>query len=385
MKILSCFLDNRFGGPQARSHLVAQELRKSNIETVFLFNQKLKGHIPIEGFDCFLLKHMQCISRTSTALNLFLFCLLLPWNIYRICKLIESEKIDVVHANGIMNVLPPLVAKLNKTKVIWYLNDTLTPLVVRKLLLPVLRLLSDKIAVAAKKVGQHYFDDIDKFWNKTVILYPPVDTFKFSSNSVDIKKVKRLKAELNIPPDRFVVGALGNINMSKGYEYFIGAAKQIEEKVKNVKFLIVGAKLDTKREYWDKLYDLALRSGLEDDIIFTGFRKDIPEVLSILDVFVLSSVTEACPNTVLEAMAMKVPIVATDVGGVSEQVVDGETAIIVRPRDSSAIASGVIDMLETPKEIKGKMIEKGRKRAENIFALGDIVEQYRRIYQQISL
>ena len=75
IKILSCLLDNRFGGPQKRSYSVAEELKKYNIETVFLFNERVKGDIPIKGFKCFLLKNMQCIHIKSQFMGLIFFCL----------------------------------------------------------------------------------------------------------------------------------------------------------------------------------------------------------------------------------------------------------------------------------------------------------------------
>ena len=90
MKILNCFLDNRFGGPQQRAWTVARELRKYNIETIFLFNEKLKGCIPIAGFKGILIKYINFISRESPVRNFFLFCLFIPFNIYKLCKVIET-------------------------------------------------------------------------------------------------------------------------------------------------------------------------------------------------------------------------------------------------------------------------------------------------------
>jgi len=382
LKVLNCFLDNRFSGPQQRGLSVAAKLKAHGIKTVFLFNEKIPSHIPIKDFKCVLIRHLQMLTLNSMALSFFLFLILLPKNVYRICAIIKAEKIDVVHTNGIMNFLPAVAAKLSGKKVIWHLNDTVTPWIIRKPLLLLLKLFSDRIALAAKAVGTHYFSN-GKLWHKSTILYAPVDTHRCDCDSIDSEAVERLKAEFGIRPNYNVVGTLGNVNFTKGYEYFIRAAKKVKDRNSKTKFLIVGAKLKTKLSYWEKLQNLVSELGLKNDIVFTDFRKDIPEILSLLDVYVLSSVSEACPMVVLEAMAMKVPIVATNVGGVSEQVLNGQTGLIVEPRNPDKLVDAILHLLNKPGPELEKMVNQGRKRAENIFSLAKVALKHKEIYEEI--
>ncbi len=384
LKVLNCFLDNRFGGPQRRTSSVAEKLKEHNIETVFLFNERLKGNIPVKSFKSFLVRHTQCITRQSTVVNLLLFFFLSPFNLYKIYKIIKSEKINIVHVNGVTNILPALAAKLSGVKVVWHLNDTLTPWIIRKSFLPIVKLFSDKITIEGEKIGKYYFKDNNRFWTKSTILYTPVDLNKFTPELVDVQDREIIKTEFNIPADNLIIGAVGNINRAKGYEYFIESAKTIKNKINNVKFLIVGAKLNTQQNYWAKLQNLINKYGLHDEVLFTGFRKDIPEILSVLDVFVLSSITEACPNVVLEAMAMKVPVVATNVGAVSEQILHRQTGMLVTPRQPGAIAEAVLELLEMPESRIKSMTSTARQRAEKIFSIGGIVQQHRRLYQHLS-
>ena len=148
----------------------------------------------------------------------------------------------------------------------------------------------------------------------------------------------------------------------------------------NLKRLIVNS---TQKDYWKKLQALISDLNLSNDIKFADFREDVPETLSCMDVFVLSSVAEACPISVLEAMAIKVPIVATNVGCVSEQIIAGKTGIIVGPKNPEAIASGVLRLLKTSHREKDKMVTEGRKRAEEIFALDKIADNHRKIYESM--
>ena len=384
MKILNCFLDNRFGGPQSRAYSVAGKLKEHNIETVFLFNEKLKGTIPIQYFKCYLLRRLQCLTRNATVINLFFFCLYLPYNLYKIRKIIKLERVDIVHTNGITNILPALAARLSGAKVVWHLNDTMTPGIVRRLLRPFVEAFSDKIALAADKVREHYFSGNGSSSNKFATLYAPVDINRFDPDLVNREETKELKKQLGLRDNDLIIGSVGNINMQKGYEYFIKAAKTIKERREDAKFLIVGARLTTKQEYWHRLQDLTFSLGLKSDIIFLDFREDMPQILSLFDVFVLSSVSEACPITVLEAMSMKVPVVATDVGGVCEQIADGESGIMIQPRSDNAIAEGILRVLSLSGQAKEEMVNKARSKARDIFSLDLIAQRHKDIYEAIG-
>lgn len=382
MKVLNCILDNRFGGPHRRSYGVAQRLRNYDIETVFLFGQKAKEAVPIDGFEYFLMKHIQCVRRKNTILNLFMFFCLLPYNILKIREIIRSNAIDVVHVDGSINIVPALAAAFNRTPIVWHYNDDM-PALLKKVFRPLTAILADKIIIQGKKIGEQYLKHNTKFWNKMAFVYPGVDTNEFNADVFGSREKKRVRAEFDVPQEYYLVGTIGNISSFKGHSYFIESAKKIKDEIKDVKFLIVGSKLDTASAYWNKLQELVSELGLEDDVIFAGFRSDIPEILSALDVFVLSSVREACPNVVLEAMAMRVPVVATDVGAVSEQVINGQTGILVQARNSTAIANAVLAYLRKPKEEIEEMLTKAQKRIDSTFSLNKISEQQKNIYEAL--
>jgi len=134
----------------------------------------------------------------------------------------------------------------------------------------------------------------------------------------------------------------------------------------------VGAPAANKPEYERRLRARCMELGIEDNVLFTGIRRDIPDILAASSVLVLPSVTpEPFGLTVVEAMAAGCPVVATAAGGPLESVLDGETGWLVPPNDSEAIAERVCRVLEHPRDAE-EMGRRGRERARKYFA----VERY---------
>ncbi|MBE0534400.1 MAG: glycosyltransferase family 4 protein [Phycisphaerae bacterium] len=383
MNVLNCFLDNRFGGPQRRAASVAHHLRERGIETVFLFNEKEAGGKPISGFECFLIRHMQCLTRESTVKEFVLFVLCFFGNVRRIRQLLKSHNIHIVHVNGLLNVLPALAGRSAGVKIVWHLNDTVTPASVRRLLVPLLRRWACGIAVASKRVGGYYFGTADKLWQRTRVLYAPVDMQRFDRSRVDESAAAALRNEFGLSGDVYVLGAVGNINRAKGYAHLIEAAGILRDRIPQARFLIIGEPLHNKSDYYQALLDRVEACGLKDRVLFAGFRGDVATVLSVFDVLILPSVTEACPMAVLEAMAMKVPVVATDVGGVREQIIDGQTGVVVRPGSGEALAGGILRMHGLPTDVRRDMVEQGHHRAEAMFSLEHVVRAHIEIYEAV--
>jgi glycosyltransferase involved in cell wall biosynthesis len=310
------------------------------------------------------------------------FCCFLPYNLLKIRRIIRTHAIDIVHIDGVTNFVPALAASLTGTPIVWLYNDHLVgPL--KRILLPLLTRLASAVIVQGEKLREVRTGFNPTLRCKTVVLYPGVDLQEFDPARYDVAARARLRAELGIPPDCPLIGTIGNINRFKGYTYFIQAAKLIKAQVKTAKFLIVGRKLDSDPQYWERLQQLAADGDLTDSVIYAGFREDIPAILSALDVFVLSSVLESCPNVVLEAMAMKVPVVATDVGATSEQVIDGRTGILVPSADASAMAEAVLTYLRKPRAETEEMLNAARERVKTVFSLGQTVERQKRLYANL--
>ena len=138
-----------------------------------------------------------------------------------------------------------------------------------------------------------------------------------------------------------VVGVVGKLSRVKNQAFFIRAAARVLTKRKDVAFLIVGDGPLRK-----ELEELAGWLGVAGRVLFLGERRDVPELLKLMDVFVMPSMSEGLPNAIMEAMAAGLPVVATDVGGVSELVVDGETGRLIPLGGESQLADAVVGLLD---------------------------------------
>ncbi len=174
---------------------------------------------------------------------------------------------------------------------------------------------------------------------------------------IDLRRIAEARVGDELAKDlglsgRTVVGIVAKLSPVKGHEYFLRAAAGIAKARDDVAFLVVG---DGPRR--ETLTQMAKELGIEDAVVFAGARDDVPSLLKLMDVFVLSSLSEGSPNAVLEAMAAGLPVVATDVGGLPDMVIDGESGILVAPGDSEALGSAISELLGDPEraEAMGRM------------------------------
>jgi glycosyltransferase involved in cell wall biosynthesis len=185
-----------------------------------------------------------------------------------------------------------------------------------------------------------------------------------------------LKQELGLSDSAPLVGTIGNIRESKGYEYLIQSAKLVLEKVPNVLFLIVGEKEEKLFRYLSQLTD---RLGLGERIKFLGFREDVADCLNILDIFILSSTTEGFSIATVEAMSLAKPVVVTDCGGPGEIVIDKQTGFLVPPRDPESLAEKIILLLEN-KKLREEMGKKAQIWVRKKFSLEENIKNYELLY-----
>lgn len=152
---------------------------------------------------------------------------------------------------------------------------------------------------------------------------------------------------------------------------------EIIREVSNLKVIFVG-----EGELGHRLNDIAYKLNIQDKIIFTGFRADIPEVTSTFDIACLPSLWEGMGRSVLEAMASGKPVVASRVGGIVDLVQDGLTGILVDPGDHQALAKAIIRLLKD-KGLRQKMGEEARKRVDERFSTEKMVVEIEKIYNEL--
>jgi len=152
------------------------------------------------------------------------------------------------------------------------------------------------------------------------------------------------RKEFNIPQDMFTVTYIGRISPEKGLHYLLESASHVKEKIPGIKIVIAGDGTEL-----DILKNHVRKTGLENHVIFTGYREDVGSILRASDVFVNPSLTEGFPLSILEAMYCKVPVVATAVGGIPEIMKTGESGILIEPRNSEELADALVMLFKDSK------------------------------------
>lgn len=202
------------------------------------------------------------------------------------------------------------------------------------------KIFSDRIIAVSKAVEKSMIDaGIDS--KQIVTIYNGIEFV----NRSQIEEINIIKARYGINNDALVVGIAARLETVKDISTFIKAAKEIVDKKnelsKPVNFVIAGSgSLETQ------LKEEVSALGLNEEVVFTGFVKDIEKLMGIFDINVISSIQEALCISIIEGMSMGIPAVGTDSGGVNEVILDGITGYIVKPGNYKALAVKIIDILD---------------------------------------
>jgi glycosyltransferase involved in cell wall biosynthesis len=187
-----------------------------------------------------------------------------------------------------------------------------------------------------------------------------------------------LRSSLGICRDDFVVGLVAKLWTGKGHAVTISAIKQLVQTDPNIKLLIVGeGYLRSELEAQTKAL------GLQQNVVFTGFRSDIPDLNAMFDIAVLPSDFEGMGRVLLEAMVMGKAVVASNVGGIPDIVDDGETGILVPAGDVNALAEA-IGRLCHDVSLRERMGEAGYRKITQQFSSETMVEQIRQVYEETA-
>jgi glycosyltransferase involved in cell wall biosynthesis len=190
-----------------------------------------------------------------------------------------------------------------------------------------------------------------------------------------------IRSELGIDTDAPLVGVVATLRPQKALDVYVRAAAQVHQTVPEAIFLMIGGEHEGG-ENADRLARLARELGLGESFRLLGERTDIPDLVAALDVGALSSDYEGSPLSVMEYMEAGKPVVATDVGGLSDLVLDGVTGFLVEPQDPSALAGALITLLRDP-ELARRMGEAGRIRRREEFSIEVTAHRCGRLYEEL--
>jgi len=220
---------------------------------------------------------------------------------------------------------------------------------------------------------------IEKYKQKFHTIYTGHDFSSVSDHY--IKREKKIKSKCK----EVSIAIIGSITEKKGHIYFLEMAKEVSKKFSNLKFLVIGDIVPNNKssiEYYNVLKNKVIKYGLENKVHFLGWRENIFDELESIDIVVSTSLSEGLPGAIREALAMGIPVVATNVGGTSEIVKDGETGILVSPKNVEQLVSAVTFLIQNPKKAR-EMGLKGRERVLRYFTIDNFIKSYETLFDSI--
>ncbi|MGQ3720245.1 glycosyltransferase family 4 protein [Natrialba aegyptia] len=209
------------------------------------------------------------------------------------------------------------------------------------------------------------------------------DQFTIFHKGIDTSEFDPRQFEGTREEEEFRIGTAASISPRKGLGYLIDALPTILAEKENVTLSIAGKPPDGGKEYKERLKERVHRHNIEDHVEFIGWIDDMPHFLNTLDVFVLPSLNEGIPGSVREALAMEVPVVATDVGGTSNVVIDGQNGYLIEPEDTTAIIQPVLSLLDNPSK-RSSMGKRGREIIQELFSIENYNSQYEQFFRRVN-
>lgn len=197
---------------------------------------------------------------------------------------------------------------------------------------------------------------------------------------VDIRRFDPSKVKPSLPKKGFLIGTIGVLRDWKGHNYFLESIPIISKQIPDAVFYIVG-----EGPWYPKLEKIVNELNIHNKVIFTGHREDIPEILASLDVVIHPSFAgEGVPQSLLQAMAMEKPIVASDAGSIKEIIINGKTGFLIAPRDANAIAEKVLELYNNA-GLRDNFGKNARKFVEENHSFEKMIEKIELLYEKINV
>ena len=290
-----------------------------------------------------------------------------PWALFRLWHILRKRNFDIIHLNGPRAILSgglasklcgvplrvssrrvnfPLKSPLSRLKYNWMQESVVTV----------------SISISQTLIDEGVRPDLVN------VIYEGVDL-----NWLDSQEPPPL-ASLN---HGLLVGTVAHLSPEKGHHTLVEAAAQVVSRVPDVHFILVG-----RGELMSGLKEKIQELGIQRHVTFTGFRSDSEALMKRFDVFCLPSLSEGLSSAILVAMARRLPVIATHVGGIPELVIDGKTGILVPPNDANHLGDALCKVLESC-ELRQRMGRAGRQRVEENFTLDRKLDKTEKLYGKL--
>ncbi len=367
MKILYSCLSKSWGGLEMFTITAVKQLLNRDVKVELLCSKESRIHIEASGLGL--------IIHPIKASGYFH-----PFSTLKLISIIRRGNYDFVHTQASKDLwlLVPALKILRK-EIPLILTKQMGSFIIKKDFLHkwIYKRVNLTFAIS-RVIEKNLIETTPLSKDKIILMHNGINLTKFNPQKVDRNKIRN---EFKINENELLFGMIARFSPGKGHEEFLYAVKELNKKFTNLKVLIVGEASQGEDEYAAKIRKLN-EEYLLSNVIFTGFRSDIAELLAAMDIFVFPSHSEAFGIVLAEAMAMGKPSVCANSDGILDIAVDGETSLLFERKNGNDLKEK-LDMLIADPAKREKFGKAARKRAMNNFDLEASTDKTLNIYKNL--
>jgi glycosyltransferase involved in cell wall biosynthesis len=290
--------------------------------------------------------------------------------LYSLLRLVDERAIDLIHTDGPRNTFyAGLVARIKGIPLLWHIRASNRDRFDRPLYY-----LSTRLILVADSLRSRFSWVAEN--RKFVTIHNGIDLSVFDAT----RFVHAMRRGYGISEKALLIATIARVERLKGQKYLIEACQRMSEERVDFHILLVGDVAEPS--YLRECRERAAELGIERKITFTGYQDRVSQILNETDVFVLPSLFEAFPRSLIEAMGAGKPVIATNVGGCPEAVTDGVSGFIVPPGDPKALAQK-LHLLARDNELRNTLGNAARKRAEELFSIQQHIGKTQELYCEL--
>lgn len=296
-----------------------------------------------------------------------------------ICEFAQNEGVNIIHNNTIAVLEGISIKRKMNIPLIVHIHEMIeNPRLIAKILYSIMCKNATKTIVVSNAVKEH----IRKYYKKenAIVIHNGIDIKKYNTKN----DTEYLKKELNIPSKALVIGMIGRINAIKGQNDFVEVVNELIKYDSNIYGIIVGDAFTGQEWRVEQLLKKINDFGVQENIKYCGYRKDIPNIHNLIDIYVLPSIKkDSFPTVVLESMASGNPIVAYKCGGVTEMVKNGENGYLVEIGDKQKLLCA-IKKIADDKMLRKSMGKESFYIVSQEFNTKKFIEDFEKLYGSIK-
>lgn len=297
------------------------------------------------------------------------------WNLN---KLLRQRNVDVLHVHlPYSGIMGRIASRMSPVKAVVYTEHNLWQRYHKatSLFNKMTYRWNDAVIAVSREVERSIRD------NYSVNGKPALDVIH---NGVDIEQLQSvvdtgrdIRPEFGIPADHALVAHVANFTPKKRHCDLLHAIKLVKDQNPKVTFILVG-----QGPLQDQMKEQATELGINDNVVFAGFRLDAADIMAAADMFVLPSQFEGMPVSMLEAMALGTPVIAARVGGIPEVLEDNRDGILIDPKNPKQLADNVLKLI-TDKTLKKTLADNALEKVRQHFSIEDMVHSTESVYDQM--